>query len=74
MGRHQMFADYITKKMYETQEVSDSNPPSNAMKIVEILKQNPQLRLHDLKTTIETVGKYFSYDEENKYTKEIKKY
>jgi len=61
MGRHQMVADYITKKMYKNQEVSDSNPPSNVMKIVEILKQNPQLQRHDFKTFIKKVGKYFSY-------------
>jgi len=59
-----MVADYVTNKMYENQEFSDSNPSSNVKKIVEILKQNPQLRHHDLKTTIKTARNYFSYDEE----------
>jgi len=67
MGRNQMVADYITKKMYKIQMVLDSNPPSNVMKIVEILKYNPQLRHHDLKTIIKKVGKYFLYYKENKY-------
>ena len=48
MGRKQMVADFITMKMNENQEVFDSNLPSYAMKIVEIFKQNPQLRHHDL--------------------------
>ena len=68
---YRMVADYITKEMYENQDVFDSNPPSNVMKIVEILKQNPQLWLHDLETIIKTVGKYFSYDEEIDNRKEI---
>ena len=41
------------------------------MKIVEILKHNPQLLHHDLKTTIKKVGKYFSYYEEIENSKEI---
>jgi len=41
------------------------------MKIVEILKQNPQLQHHDLKSTIKKVGKYFSYYEEIDNMKEI---
>jgi len=73
MGRYQMVADYVTRKMYENQEVSDSNSPSNVMKIVEILKKNQLLRHHDLQTTIKTVRIYFLYAEENKYIKEITK-
>ena len=62
--RNQMVSDYITMKKNENQEVFDSNPPSYFMKIVEILKQNPELRHHDLETTIKKVGEYFSYYEE----------
>jgi hypothetical protein len=71
MGRNQMIVDYITMKNNENQEVVDSSPPTYVMKIVEILKQNPQLRHHDIKTTIKKVGEYFSYYEEIENRKEI---
>ena len=71
MGRKQMVADYITMKRNENQEVFDSNPPSYVMKIVEILKHNPQIQHHDIKTTIKKVGEYFSYYEEIENKKEI---
>jgi len=71
MGRKQMVADYITMKRNENQEVFDSNPPSYVMKIVEILKHNPQSQHHDIKTTIKKVGEYFSYYEEIENRKEI---
>jgi len=71
MGRKQMVADYITMKRNENQEVLDSNPPSYVMKIVEILKHNPQIQHHDIKTTIKKVGEYFSYYEEIENRKEI---
>jgi len=71
MGRKQMVADYITMKRNENQEVFDSNPPSYVMKIVEILKHNPQIQHHDIKTTIKKVGEYFSYYEEIENRKEI---
>jgi hypothetical protein len=71
MGRNQMIVDYITMKNKENQEVVDSNPPTYVMKIVEILKQNPELRHHDLKTTITKVGEYFSYYEEIDNREEI---
>ena len=41
------------------------------MKIVEILKQNPELWHHNLKTTIKNVGEYFSYYEEIDNREEI---
>jgi len=71
MERKLMVEDFITMKKNENQEVFDSNPPSYVMKIVEILKYNPQLRYHDIKTTIKKVGEYFSYYEEIENTKEI---
>jgi hypothetical protein len=71
MGRKEMVADYITMKRNENQEVFDSNPPSYVMKIVEILKHNPQIQHHDIKTTIKKVGEYFSYYEEIENRKEI---
>ena len=71
MERKQMVEDYITMKKNENKEVIDSNPPSYVMKILEILKHNPQLLHHDLKTTIKKVGEYFSYYEEIENTKEI---
>ena len=71
MERKQMVEDYITMKKNENKEVFDSNPPSYVMKIVEILKQNPQLRHHDIKTTIKKVGEYLSYYEENDNREEI---
>jgi hypothetical protein len=70
MERKQMVEDYITMKKNEN-KVVDSNPPSYVMKIVEILKHNPQLRHHDIKTTIKKVGEYFSYYEENDNREEI---
>jgi hypothetical protein len=66
-----MVEDYISMKKNENKEVFDSNPPSYVMKIVEILKHNPQLRHHDIKTTIKKVGEYFSYYEENDNREEI---
>jgi len=60
MGKKQMVADYITMKNNKNQEDYDSNPPSNLMKIAEILKQNPQLWHYDLKPTIKKV-KNISY-------------
>ncbi len=71
MGKIQMVADYITMKQNENQKVFDSNPSSYVMKIVEIFKHNPQLRHHDIKTTIKKVGEYFSYYEEIENRKEI---
>ncbi len=71
MGRNQMIVDYITMKNNENQEVVDSSPPTYVMKIVEILKQNPELCHHNLKTTIKKVGEYFSYYEEIDNREEI---
>jgi|LakMenEpi03Aug12_release.lakeMendotaPanAssembly.Ray.scaffolds.fasta_scaffold197251_4 hypothetical protein len=71
MGRNQMIVDYITMKNNENQEVVDSSPPTYVMKIVEILKQNPELWHHNLKTTIKKVGEYFSYYEEIDNREEI---
>jgi len=59
MGRKQMVADYITMKKNENREVFDSKTPSYVMKTVEILKQNLQLRHHDIQTTIIKIWKYF---------------
>jgi hypothetical protein len=41
------------------------------MKIVEILKHNPQLWQDNFKKIEKIVGKYFSYNEEEKYITEI---
>ena len=48
--------------------------PSNLMKIVDILKQKPQLLYYDLNKTIKKVGKYFSYYENNNYKTECSSY
>jgi hypothetical protein len=69
IGIYDMVQDYVKIK---NQEVSDSKPPSNVIKIVEIIKHNPQLWQYDLNTIIKTVVKYFSNKEEIEYSKEIK--
>ena len=71
MERKKMVTDYITMKKNKNKEVVDSNPPSYVMKIVEILKHNPQIQHYDIKTTIKKVGEYFSYYEEIENKKEI---
>jgi len=50
---------------------TDSNHVTNEMKIKEILTQFPQFLQLDIKDINESVVKYFSSAEEEKYRKEI---
>ena len=50
---------------------TDSNHVTNEMKIKEILTQFPQVLQLDIKDIHESVVKYFSSAEEEKYRKEI---
>ena len=52
-------------------QVTDSNNLTNEKKIKEILIQNLHFLQLDIKEINESVIKYFSYSEEEKYRKEI---